>query len=292
MPSFFQNQRILSTARSAVPPENSTALDVLAWQGATVMRAFSVRKVRAPYAGPCCRLRGNGTGSPEADIPFAAGALDKAAVATLVATGSGTAAFWKTFYDQSSNATDATQTSTGSQPQYSEAAFATGAIGGRATAQTNCWLGMNLGTLPQPAAFFIVFNNAAPTTTLFMAGNSTSSCYLNSVSNFNVACHFWGVGEAAGNGPFIRGANNALFVSNGAASSIWINGTQAHGGNTGGTQLDMSTGRIGMAGASTSNWLANPGNAIAELIVFSSDPTGLPGWSAFVAGARSYFGTL
>lgn len=77
--------------------------------------AYSLRQLTTAYTGSAIRVRIDTTGQPEYNIGFVDGELD---VATLegYCTG-GLNAFVKTWYDQSGNIRDATQTTAANQPQ-------------------------------------------------------------------------------------------------------------------------------------------------------------------------------
>lgn len=72
---------------------------------------FSFRKLRASYAGSCCRVR-RASDNTEQDIGFSGDVVDTAAIATFC---SGTTGFIVKMYDQSGNANDSAQTTTGNQ---------------------------------------------------------------------------------------------------------------------------------------------------------------------------------
>lgn len=76
--------------------------------------AFSFRKLRAAYAGSAVRLR-RSSDSTEQDIGFSGDDFDSASAAAFVGAGSG---FVTTWYDQSGNSNDATQSTVGNQPQW------------------------------------------------------------------------------------------------------------------------------------------------------------------------------
>lgn len=77
-------------------------------------RAYSTRRVRTAYAGPCMRVR-RSSDNAEQDIGFtAAGDLDTVALLAFTGAASG---FVTTWYDQSLNARHATQTTAGLQPR-------------------------------------------------------------------------------------------------------------------------------------------------------------------------------
>jgi hypothetical protein len=78
--------------------------------------AYSLRKLRSAYTGSAIRVRR--TNLDEMDIGFdALGNLNTTALLAFTGTGALDNGFVKTWYDQSGNATDATQLSAANQPQ-------------------------------------------------------------------------------------------------------------------------------------------------------------------------------
>lgn len=75
--------------------------------------AYSLRKLRAAYTGSAIRVR-RASDNTEQDIGFVDNVLD---TSTLTSFCSGTNGFVKTWYDQSGNGRDATQTTAANQPQ-------------------------------------------------------------------------------------------------------------------------------------------------------------------------------
>jgi hypothetical protein len=76
--------------------------------------AYSVRKLDKDYTGYCMKVRED-SGDTEADIGFdGSGDLDTAAIATHCGSANGYVVTW---YDQSGNTNNATQSTSGSQPQ-------------------------------------------------------------------------------------------------------------------------------------------------------------------------------
>jgi len=76
--------------------------------------AYSVRKLDKDFAGSCMRIRRDSDDS-ETDIGFdSSGDLDTSAIATHCGSANGYVVTW---YDQSGNTTNATQSTNGSQPQ-------------------------------------------------------------------------------------------------------------------------------------------------------------------------------
>lgn len=268
-------------------------LDTLISQGAAVKAAYSVRKLRAEYAGQCSKLRGNGTGTPEADIPFSGGAQDKSAVAALIASGGGSAAYWKTWYDQSGNGADATQNTEENQVNYSEAIFGTGGVGG--AAQENCWLDSIDGSLlTAPFSIWVVCSASASAVTLQLVSFSSAggAGLYRTPSPTRRLTQYWGAVQNAANTALLTSKSTVLGVSDGVNSQIWLNGTLRQTRDAG-HLAPTGTMTIGAGNLLPSNnWSSTAGATIAEVIVFSGNPTTLPNWAAFMAGAKTYFGTL
>jgi SPP1 family predicted phage head-tail adaptor len=75
--------------------------------------AYSLRKLRTAYTGSAIRVR-RSSDNTEQDIGFVGNDLDTTALTTFCGAGNG---FVTTWYDQSGNANNATQTTQASQPQ-------------------------------------------------------------------------------------------------------------------------------------------------------------------------------
>ncbi|MEI7584619.1 arabinofuranosidase catalytic domain-containing protein [Runella sp.] len=75
--------------------------------------AYSVRKLRTLYTGSCIRVR-RSSDNTEQDIGFSGTNLDTTALTSFCGAGNG---FVTTWYDQSGNARNATQTTAANQPQ-------------------------------------------------------------------------------------------------------------------------------------------------------------------------------
>jgi len=69
--------------------------------------AFSFRKLRNAYTGPCIRVSSTGVGVPQLDIGFVNNVLDTTTLLTFIGANSGYIITW---YDQSGNGNNATQT--------------------------------------------------------------------------------------------------------------------------------------------------------------------------------------
>jgi hypothetical protein len=75
--------------------------------------SYSLRKLKSAYAGNCVEVRRSSDDTAQ-NIGFVDNVLDTASLLSFVGAGDG---FVKTWYDQSGNTLNATQTTTGSQPQ-------------------------------------------------------------------------------------------------------------------------------------------------------------------------------
>ena len=75
--------------------------------------AYSVRKLRSAYTGSAIRVR-RSSDNTEQDIGFVDNVLDRSSLTTFCGSGNG---FVTTWYDQSGNGYNATQTTAANQPQ-------------------------------------------------------------------------------------------------------------------------------------------------------------------------------
>lgn len=95
--------------KQVVPSYGVLLLDTYA--GAVV--AYSLRQVSTSYAGNCIRVR-RSSDNAEQDFGFSSGVLDTASLLTFVGANNG---FVVTWYDQSGNGNNQTQSTAASQPQ-------------------------------------------------------------------------------------------------------------------------------------------------------------------------------
>lgn len=105
---FGQQQMYLRATAAGGGPVNLLLDD---YPGAAV--AYSVHKLDKDYAGSCLRVRRD-SDSAEQDIGFSGSDLDEA---SLISFCSGANCFVKTWYDQSGNSRDLTQSTTSKQPK-------------------------------------------------------------------------------------------------------------------------------------------------------------------------------
>lgn len=264
-------------------------LDALVAEGAEILCAFSVRRLLSIYTGSGLRLRGNGTGSPEADIGFtSSGDCDLAAAAAIAAQDGGTAAFGKIFYTQAGSVSNANQGSAASQMQFSTALQAKGAFG-HGTAAPNVFFLLNLLSLTFPVFISTAVNYSANAGTQVLLGTFSSSTNRFARITNGAMTQNWGT-TLAGSATEITSGKHVLgFLANGASSEHYDNGSLLLTGDANQTQINMSAGRLGASNSSTTNWLNQAGNSLSEFIVFQGNPTGLAGWSNFVNNQIAYF---
>ena len=93
---------------------SAAATDLLLDTYTGAAAAYSVRKLDKDYTGSCMRVRED-SGDTETDIGFdGSGNLDTSAIATHCGSANGYVVTW---YDQSGNSNNATQSTAGNQPQ-------------------------------------------------------------------------------------------------------------------------------------------------------------------------------
>ena len=262
-------------------------LDTLVSQGATFLYAASSQRLLTSYTGNACRLQGNGTGSPEADIGFLSnGDIDLAAAAAIAAQDGGTEAFGVTWYDQL-GVRNAIQATAASRMPFSTALNAQGGWGNGVASQS--WFNLNLGTLPFPFYVSAVVKTVTAATSRHILGTSATSANRWMRTNSGAMAQSWGTSMTGTALEVSDGLHVLGFLSNGASSKHFLDGSLLLTADSGGTSDNMVGGRIGAVSAGSSAYLNTAGNAILEMVIFAADPTGLAGWSAFQAGQLSRF---
>jgi hypothetical protein len=263
------------------------ALDELQSQGAQFLYVGSVNRLLTSHTGNAMRLQGNGTGSPEADIPFLAnGQLDLAAAAAIAAQDGGTAAFGVNWYDQSASF-EATQPTAASRMKFSTALNAKGGWGD-GSSSTAVFFNINLGTVSFPFYLSAVVRTTLSTVGRSVLGtDSSSTTRFMRVTNGAMQQNWVGTTLNGTAGEVSNGLHVLGFLANGASSKNFLDGSLLLTGNVGTGIISMAQGRIG--GPSLNNWLNRAGNAIFEIVIFNGDPTGLAGWSAFQANQLARF---
>lgn len=223
-----------------------------------VAAAYGLRQLRSAYSGSAVRVR-RSSDSTEQDIGFdGSGEFDSASFSSFVGGGTG---YVKTLYDQSGNGRNATQATTGSQPQIEASSI----NGKYAIASSSKWLQATF-TYNQPEQiFFVVKPDTAANTSVYLDGTTITNLYFNKTSTSPFQ-----MGVYAGNAyvtPYSLTNGTATILGalvNGASSKIWQDGAQVGTGNAGGQD----------AGGITIGARADGANSsilrYAELILFSA----------------------
>ncbi len=277
------------SARKSSAPAFVGPLDTLQAQGAQFLYVASMYRMFTTYTGNAMRLQGNGTGSPEADIPFLAnGQIDLAAAAAIAAQDGGTEAFGVTWYDQVRFSTrNATQTSASNRMKFSTALNAKGGWGDGVLASGKAF-SLNLGALNFPvyvSAVVRTVTSALPRLLLSTTASITSRFMR--VSPNGAMAQNWGTTLTGTAGEVPNGLHVLGWLANGTSSKHFLDGTLLLTGNASTTASIMSNGQIGST--TSNNWHATAGNTIHEIVIFNGDPTGLAGWSAFQADQLARF---
>ena len=271
-------------------------LDALIAQGATLRHASSVRRLLSNYTGPACRLTESGFGS-EADFSFLAdGTLDINAINifTDIALNGENGPFqvtWQTAYDQSGWYNNATQTNQSLQPIFATGVEAKGAMQGTGSLRTlNVDLNNNFQPDIRPFFVLAVVNIANLSASSRVLLGTSSSATLQIRQSFNSIHSAWGTTLQSTDA--VPGKQTLGFLVDGVNSANYRNGVVQTTGNSGTTNLNLAFSRIGRSSVSTTSWFHTVNNTISEFIVFNGNPTTLPGWPAFVAAQKAYFGIV
>lgn len=276
------------SARKSSAPAFVGPLDALRAQGASFMYVASMYRMFTTYTGSACRLQGNGTGSPEADIPFLAnGQIDLAAAAAIAAQNGGTEAFGVTWYNQMLYAPmDATQSTAANRMKFSTALNAKGGWGDGVAASGKRF-NLNLGTLIFPIYVSAVVRTVSSVSARLILSTSSSftSRYMRTING--AMSQNWGTTLTGTAGEVSNGLHVLGWLANGNSSKHFLDGNLLLTGNASTTASLMSSGQIGSD--TNNNWHNTAGNTIHEIVIFNGDPTGLPGWSAFQADQLARF---
>ena len=113
IPKTFNASLLATGTTTADLTVNSPSASLLLDLYPSAAVAYSLRKLRNAYTGSAIRVR-RSSDNTEQDIGFVGNDLDTTALTTFVGAGNG---FVVTWYDQSGNANNATQTTQANQPQ-------------------------------------------------------------------------------------------------------------------------------------------------------------------------------
>jgi hypothetical protein len=243
--------------------------------------AYSLRKLDKDYTGNCIRIRRTNDNS-ETDIGFVNNYLDTTAIKNFC--GSGFSATIVTWFDQSGNGRDATQSTAGNQPTIMNPNFEFGTIDAVSSSEkaivfltANARLINNFSTIAQPISVFSYARKDNVTTaaagTIYDSYNNTQSI-LYYTGTSETTNNRWTLAAGTGLQGTIAGTTNPSIFStlhNSTSSSIHINGQSYVSGNAG---------TNGLNGLSIGNLRGNPspivtgyvfGGRIAEMIIYGSN---------------------
>lgn len=111
---FIAQGQIVRTHPYYKPPVSGCSYLLDQYSGAAA--AYSLRKLDCDYAGSAIRVR-RSSDNTEQDIGFVNGNLDTASLKTFVGTGGTDDGFVVTWYDQSGNGRNASESTAGNQPK-------------------------------------------------------------------------------------------------------------------------------------------------------------------------------
>jgi hypothetical protein len=224
-------------------------------QYAGAAAAYSLRSLTLYYTGPVVRVRRS---SDNTEQDFTAAQVTDGTLITFCGAGNG---FVRTWYDQSGNGRNATQTTTANQPQI----VSSGALLTEGTKPALSFAGspvvLTLASsifTAQPFTAFSVYKATANSSPVF-GGTSNGATLARRVTSGEYIM-FAGTALATGVHPSTRQLATGLF--NGASSFGWWQSSQVLSGNTGSnTVVDL------IGGNSTERLIGN----IQEIIFYPSN---------------------
>lgn len=228
--------------------------------------AYSVRKLDKDYTGNCMRVRED-SGDTEADIGFdGSGDLNTAAIATHCGSANGYVVTW---YDQSGNSNNATQSTLASQPQIYNGTAVNTENGKPAISewtQNNAILIGSFGTTHNDVHVFSVTNDAAGSGVIgyVVSGNTGSNFRL--ARNISGSDIFLYDGAAAYSSTAQATGQALISSTNETTPTAFFNGSSRSFNNT----LNgngMSGAYIGRHPAISSGGMRG---TIQEIIIFSA----------------------
>lgn len=246
---------------TATPPE---ALLFDQFTGGTI--GYSFRKLRNSYSGNCIKVRRSSDNTTQ-DIGFSGSVIDTSALLSFVGAGNG---FIDTWYDQSTNGFNATQTTTTRQPQIVSGGTlvtSNSLASSRYVNSASTFMSMSNTLISQPDSVFITLHNQASIGSAHYLDGTTTRQIVG-YGGTNQVLAFAGSSLLDGTIPNSLALHSAIF--NGANSSIQLNNGATTSGNAGSNGI----------GASSFIGTGNPSGSIysitglySEFVVFSGDQT-------------------
>jgi hypothetical protein len=244
--------------------------------------AYSLRRVNSRYTGALIRVRRDSTGQAEQDIGSIGEALDTVALKAFVRNNSGYVTTW---YDQSGNARNATQTTAASQPRIVNAGVVDRENGKPAlnfnTTTDGLIYNASLFLGASQRSIIVVYKlNATPVNTTFsiFGQNLASSTSTGGWSMIQARTttgatgdpYFAGFGADLGNGLTTANTDQKLasFYYNGTTGYLIKNSTQITSGNI---TLNALSNQSITIGSLTQLLLENSNAKIQEGIIYTSN---------------------
>ena len=223
----------------------------------SALEAYSVRLLRTAYTGNAIRVR-RSTDNAEQNIGFVNGYLDTASLLTFAAWPNN--AFVTTWYDQSGNGRNVTQTTAGNQPQIVGSGILLTSNGkatiSYGTAANDWWLNMNgLGAQSTISLF---------ATWTITDGPSNGGVYGPSTNNVGVGLEIIQAGPT--NQTYVRINGTERITGSTTASRLWTSATQT---------ISAILGNSTSTTALKNNASVTMANSTAMPTLNSSEPTSL-----------------
>lgn len=240
--------------------------------------AYSVRKLRTAYSGSALRVR-RSSDNTESDIGFVANQLDTASLLSFVGAGNG---FVTTWYDQSGNLRNATNTTAANQPRIVNLGVLDINTNGKAglfwSDSSNQRLINTTLTSSQPVTVFAVSRLRAlalPESILYDNYVSTNGLFLISQTGTTVPTNTLRYGTGTLRNTIASTTNTILTTTlhNTTNSILRVNNTQVDTGNTGTNTLNgLSIGHLRGNPTPVQN-LFNFKGYIQEFILYTNNQT-------------------
>jgi len=238
--------------------------------------AYSVRKLDKDYTGNCMRIRRD-SDDAETDIGFdSSGDLDTAAIASHCGSANGYVVTW---YDQSGNSNNATQSSTGNQPQiYNGSAVITAnskpAIDFDGTQSLSRTDSVHSGTGAMSSQLVFTRSTTAENG-IFQLGSGSLATFVYTSE--------WGYRVSGGNRLFTTSTPSAgtqalasMYIANPASTStmtLFIDGASVSPTATNSKSIDIANNLTAIGGSFVGHGGGNFDGVVQEWIVWSSDET-------------------
>jgi len=231
--------------------------------------AYSVRKLRSAYSGSAIRVR-RSSDNTETDIGFSGANLDTSSLTSFCGSGNG---FVTTWYDQSGNGNNATQSTAANQPQIVSA----GSVILKNSKPSVNFDGSNdffslsssIATSTNYSFFTAAYNESSATGDTYMSGGSGSAQFIADLSgatgNIFIIKTFVAL-IISGTITKDRFNLNTFFTLN-SANSLYTNGSLANS-NTSTPSFSNPITTIGRNNAGISEYYLN---GISEMILYSSN---------------------